>query len=198
MVELLAYTPDERWAFARDGEHIVLVRPPFLQDVAASDAEVERAVTIHGFIALERDFASRRALLDFLNEESVRVWNERAPSKDLPTLRAELLAAFSTADLDRHLERARKKIDTGKLDEAQTLLSRLLTAAALTHEHRHSIAAMLEQTQSARHEQEQLRRQAVKTAAPFRFQRGANDNFLRSARLARTGVFCPATSEGRR
>ncbi len=191
MLTLLAYTPDERWAFARDGERIVLVRPPFYQDVAASDTEVERAVTIHGFLALERDFASRRALLDFLSDESVRVWNERAPSKDLPTLRAEMLATFTIADLDRHLERARKKIGAGNLDEAQTLLSRLLKADALTRAQRDAIATMQEQAQIARQAQEQLRWRALTSAASPRFQRVANDNSFRSAIGAGVGVFCP-------
>lgn len=139
---LLAYTPDERWAFVRDGGRVALVRPPFYQDVAASDAEVERAVTVHGFLASGRDFADRRALLAFLSEESVRVWSARAPSKDLSSLRDDLLAAFTVADLDRHLVRAGKKIDAGRFDEAQTLLSRLLTAEALTREQRGAIAAM--------------------------------------------------------
>jgi hypothetical protein len=191
MVTLLAYTPDERWAFARDGERIVLLKPPFRQDVAASDAEVERAVTILGFLALERDFASRRALLDFLSEESVQAWKQRAPSKDLPTLRDEMLAAFTVADLDRHLARGRKKIAAGKLDEAQTLLSRVLTADALTYEQREAISGMLEQMQSIRHEQEQLRRQALKTAVSGRFRRAANDNALPRAEDASPGVLHP-------
>jgi hypothetical protein len=170
-VTLLAYAPDERWAYVRDGERIVLVRPPFHQDLAASDAEVERAVTIHGFVALDRSFAGRRALLDFLSDESVRVWNERAPSKDLPSLREELLAALTIADLDRHIERARKKIDAGTLDEAQTLLNRLLKADALTREQRDAIATMQEHLQSTRREQEQRRRQAIRPRASSRFPR---------------------------
>jgi len=191
MITLLAYTPDERWAFARDGERIVLVKPPFRQDVAASDAEVERAVTILGFLAVERDFASRRALLDFLSKESVRAWKKRAPSKDLPTLRDEMLAAFTVADLDRHLARGRKKIAAGKLDEAQTLLGRLLKANALTRQQLDAIAAMQEQVQSARREQEQLRRQELRTAAAARFPRAANDNALPSASDVRSGVLHP-------
>ncbi len=198
MITLLAYTPDERWAFARDGDRIVLVKPPYRQDVAASEAEIERAVTILGFLALERDFASRRALLDFLSEESVRAWKKRAPSKDLPTLRDEMLAAFTITDLDRHLARGRKKIAAGKLDEAQTLLRRVLTADALTHGQRDAIAAMMEQMQSIRHEQERLRQNALSTAASVRFQRGANDNSLRSASDLRGGILHPATAEGRR
>ncbi len=142
MLTLLAYAPDERWAFVRDGGRVVLVRPPFQNDVAASDAEVGRAVTVHGFVALERDFATRRALLDFLSDESVRVWRERAPPKGLDALRGDLLAVLTVADLDEHLARAQEKIDAGKQDDAQTVLSRLLTAAALTHEQRGAIAAL--------------------------------------------------------
>jgi hypothetical protein len=113
MLTLLAYAPDERWAFARDGCRVVLVRPPFQNDVAVSDAEVERAVTVLGFIALERNFASRRALLDFLGDESVRVWRERARAKDLDSLRRDLLAVLTATDLDKHIAHARQEIDAG-------------------------------------------------------------------------------------
>lgn len=196
MVTLLAYTPDERWAFVQDGGRVVLVRPPFHQDVVASEAEVERAVTIHGFVPLERDFPDRHALLDFLSKESVRVWNESAPSKNLPSLRDELLAAFTIVDLDRHLERAQKKLDAGKLDEAQTLLNRLLTAQAVTHPQRRAIAAMQEHVQSTRREQEQQRRRALRTAVQARFQRIAkcvsNDALARGAGGAGPAVLRPA------
>jgi hypothetical protein len=173
MLTLLAYTPDERWAFARDGGRVVLVRPPFQNDVAASDAEVERAVTVLGFIALERDFATRRALLDFLSDESVRVWRERTPPKDLDSLRRDLLAVLTATDLDEHIAHAQKKVDAGKLDEAQTSLSRLLTAAALTPLHRAAIAATQERAQSARRAQEEQRKQALRSVATARFKHAA-------------------------
>ncbi|MFT3769329.1 MAG: hypothetical protein QM820_28155 [Minicystis sp.] len=173
MSKLLAYAPDERWAFVQDGARTVLVRPPFHQDVAASAAEVERAVTVHGFIALERDFATRRALLEFLRDESVRVWNERAAPKNLAALRDDLLAALTVADLDRHIARAQKKVDDGKFDEAQTLLTRLLMANALNREQRGVIAGMQQRAQSARNQQEEQRRHALSSVARERFARAA-------------------------
>src|SRR5262245_51315847 len=121
MLTLLAYAPDERWAFVRDGGRVVLVRPPFQNDMAASDAEVGRAVTVLGFAALERDFNGRRALLDFLSEESVRVWRARAPAKDLDSLRRDLLAVLTAADIDEQIAHAQEEVEAGKLDEAQTL-----------------------------------------------------------------------------
>lgn len=171
MLTLLAYAPDERWAFARDGGRVVLVRPPFQNDVAASDAEVGRAVTVLGFVALERDFTSRRALLEFLSDESVRVWRERAPAKSLDSLRRDLLAVLTVTDLDEHIAHAEKKIDAGKLDDAQTLLSRLLTASALTPQHRAAIAAMQQRAQSAWREQEARRREALRALGAVRFMR---------------------------
>jgi hypothetical protein len=173
MVTLLAYAPDERWAFAREGDRVVLVRPPFHHDVATSEAEVERAVTVHGFVAIARDFATRRALLDFLGDESVRVWKERAPAKDLTSLRDDLLAALTVADLDRQIDRAGKKIDGGEHDEAQTLLNRLLTAAALTREHRTAIAGMQQRAQTARNEDEERRRRALRPLVSARYRRTA-------------------------
>ena len=183
MVTLLAYAPDERWAFVREGGRTVLVRPPFQQDVGASDAEVERAVTVHGFIALEREFATRRALLDFLGDESVRVWNERAVPKYLDALRDDLLAAFTIDDIDRQIDRARRKIDAGKLDEAEALLTRLLTAAALTLEHRAAIAVLQQGAQRARSEHAQRRKQALGALASEKFKRAT-----RAGPPARAGV----------
>jgi hypothetical protein len=196
MMTLLAYTPDERWAFVRDVNRIVLVRPPFRHDMPASEAEVERAVTIHGFVALERDFTDRRSLLDFLGSESVRAANERAPSRDLPALRDELLAAFTVADLDRHIERAQKKIDAGKLGEAQALLSRLVTAVAITHAQRRTIGALQERVQSTQLEQTQQRQSALRAAEPTRFRRAAKPPNKsadpRGSRDAEDGVLRPA------
>ena len=171
MPTLLAYAADERWAFVRDGGRIRLVRPPFTQDVAASEAEVERAVTVHGFVARERDFPTRRALLDFLDDESVRVWRERAAPKPIDALRDDLLAALTVTDLERQVDRARKKIDAGKHDQAQTLLSRLLAAAAITGEQRVAIATLLQDAQRARNEQEEQRRKALGALAPAKFAR---------------------------
>lgn len=110
MVTLLAYAPEERWTFVRDGDRIVLMRPPFQEDITASDAEVERAVTVHGWIALERDFATRQELVDFIGNESVRVWSDR-PTRSIESLRDALLARLTVADLDQQIERVGMSID---------------------------------------------------------------------------------------
>jgi hypothetical protein len=173
MLVLLAYAPDERWAFVREGDRVLLVRPPFQQDVVASEAEVERAVTILGFIADQRDFPARRALIDFLGDESVRAWQTRRAPKDVASLRSDLLATLTAADIDRQIERATRKIDAGKYDEGLTLLARLLTADALTRAQRDAIAARSEQAQRARSEQEEQRRLALRPLASTRFARAA-------------------------
>lgn len=148
MVTLLAYAPEERWTFVRDGDRIVLMRPPFQEDITASDAEVERAVTVHGWIALERDFATRQELVDFIGNESVRVWSDR-PTRSIESLRDALLARLTVADLDQQIERARRKIDDGRSDEVRVVLGRLLTAAALTSGQRSEIVAMQRQVDGA-------------------------------------------------
>jgi hypothetical protein len=94
VITLLAYDPGDLYAFVRDGEAVVHVRPPYDVDHPASTASVERAVTVHGFTALERDFDSREELLSFLGEESARWWRENASGGDLDlgSLRERLLS----------------------------------------------------------------------------------------------------------
>jgi hypothetical protein len=189
MITLLAYAPDERWAFARVDGRVVLVRPPFQQDLAASDAEVERAVTIHGFLALTRDFPTRRALLDFLGDESVRVWNARGAPPYLDALRRDLLASFTEADLDRQIARAQKKLDAREYDVALLLLTRLLTADALTRAQRDTIAGTQERAQAGRREQEDQRRRAVPRD---RFQRANRANPAAGALPDQSAALRPA------
>ncbi len=80
---------------------------------------------------------------------------------------------LTVVDLDEHIARARQKIDAGRHDEAQTLLSRLLTAAAITGEQRVAVATLLQHAQRARNEQEEQRRKALQALASARFERAA-------------------------
>lgn len=81
MLKLIAYTPDEKWAFIIEGNQVIFIRPPFSSEEMATKAEVERAVTIHGWIASEMEFNNRKALFAFLSEESIRVWKQHTENK---------------------------------------------------------------------------------------------------------------------
>src|SRR5688572_21651173 len=128
MLTLLAYAPDERWAYVQEGDRHLLLRPPYQQDLAVREADVERAVTVHGYATSDRTFATRRELFDFLSEESVRVWRAQNPPIDLSSLRDRLLDVLTVEDLDRQLTRAREKLDHGRTSDGQALLDRLSTA----------------------------------------------------------------------
>lgn len=90
-MRLLAYAADERWAYVLEGECHLLLRPN-RQDASVCKADVEYAVTVHGYTASDRDFATREELLEFLGAESVRVWRAHNPPIDLASLRESLLA----------------------------------------------------------------------------------------------------------
>jgi hypothetical protein len=129
---LLAYAADERWAFVREGDGTLLLRPPYDRDIAALDVDVERAVAEHGYTVSDRSFATRQELLDFLSDESVRVWREHNPSIHPDVLRKRLLDVLAAEDIDRHIARAQEKIDAGAAPEALAMLGLLGSAAALS------------------------------------------------------------------
>lgn len=173
MLKLLAYAPDERWAYVQEGDRCLLLRPPYHQDLAVREADVERAVTVHGYATSDHVFSTRRELFDFLGVESVRVWRENNPPLDLTALRERLLDGLTVEDLDRQLDRAKGRVDQGRASEALALLDRLGTARSLTHEQRRRIGEMRDHLR-ARAADETLRRQhAHRAPQESRFQRAA-------------------------
>lgn len=88
-ITLLAYAADERWAFVREGDELLLVRPSSA-DAAATPGDVERAVTQGGYTASGASFDSRTALATFLSDESVRAWRTNHPLISLADLRVQL------------------------------------------------------------------------------------------------------------
>lgn len=171
MLMLLAYAPDERWAYVQEGDRCFLLRPPYHQDLAVHDADVERAVTVHGYATSDRTFATRRALFDFLLDESVRVWRLHNPPVDPASLRARLLDVLSVDDLDRHITRALGKVHQGRAPEALALLDRLGTATALTLEQRQRIGAMRDDIRARTDEESRQRLSALRAELTTRFTR---------------------------
>lgn len=125
-MNLLAYLPEERWAYVHANTLTLLVRPGHA-DMEVLARDVFYAVLLHGWVGTERVFRSREDLLRFLEEESIR----SARRFELPSWKA-VLAAVGPEDLDRQIERAAAKIRTGDRSAACHLLRCLLEAPALT------------------------------------------------------------------
>jgi len=173
MLTLLAYAPDERWAYVQEGDRCLLLRPPYHQDLAVREADVERAVTVHGYATSDRTFATRRELFNFLRDESVRVWREHNPPVDLASLREKLLDVLSVEDLDRHITRAQGKFDQGRSRDALALLDRLGTAKALTHEQRLHIGEMRGHIRARADEEARQKLSALRAPLALKFPRAA-------------------------
>jgi len=71
MIQLLALAPEDGWAFARSGDRILLLRPPYVRrrHPAVDESVVTRAVAVEGFTAEDRVFADWPTLLAFLEEQ---------------------------------------------------------------------------------------------------------------------------------
>lgn len=142
-MKLLAYTPQERWAFVEDGDRILFVRPPFTTEEVVTRVAVERAVTVDGYLASERQFGDLAAIRVFLEGESVRVWKEQHQGQTLASLQADLLDALTEADIDRQLSRVQQRIDESKRQEALRLVTRLVAAKHATPEQRARLSTMM-------------------------------------------------------
>lgn len=117
-MRLLAYAADERWAYVLEGECHLLLRPN-RQDASVCKADVEYAVTVHGYMASDRDFATREELLGFLGAESVRVWRAHNPPIDDASLRERLLATRETDPAPGGRARGKKSKPT-KINDRQS------------------------------------------------------------------------------
>ncbi len=89
-MKLLAYTPEDRYAFFQDGDNILHTKPPHKEDSPAYEHEVEYAVTVHGFQVSNQEFETREALIKFLEDESVKAWRAQGPTRTLEELRADV------------------------------------------------------------------------------------------------------------
>ena len=193
MVQLIAYAPEDGWGFAREGESILLLKPPYGGDRIVVRAEdVERAVTVHGYLASNLRFNTERDLIQHLRDEVVRSW----PLKNTPEeLREDLLLLANPEEIDFYLKEAAAWLRDGRTSEVETLSNRLFTAKELTYPQRLRVAGLLETVRSQRYAERQ-----AKIASKFSRMRkkSAIGAPTRNDEDTEQGVLCPATAEGRR
>ncbi|MFS8070913.1 MAG: hypothetical protein ACMG6S_31485 [Byssovorax sp.] len=148
MVQLIAHAPEDGWAYAREGDSILLLRPPYQGNrLVVGLEDVERAVTVHGYLARDLRFKTERDLIQHLRDEVVRSWPVQGAPEEL---REDLLVLAETEEIDLYLDEATAWLDDGRTLEVEALSNRLFGAKALTYPQRQRIASLLEAIRAQR------------------------------------------------
>lgn len=126
MINLVALSPEDGWAFAHDDGQLVQLRPPYDEARPASEVDVVRSLGMDGFEARNREFRSWRELIAFLRQEIQR------------TRAADITPEEQARELVRFLESADEDVLLGFLDR----IEREYVAAGNHSQARSAIEAM--------------------------------------------------------
>ena len=132
MIRLLAFVPEDGWAYVQADGRISLIRPPYTstQRSAADLDTIEKAVGQHGFQAMDQEFSGWAELIQFLNDQVRQARASTGPVSTEETLRAEMLRLAPTGILSGYLDRVESQwLPTGQLDAAESLLQAMLAVA---------------------------------------------------------------------
>lgn len=112
MISLLAVALEDGWAFVGRDEEVLLVRPPYRQwsTSTVSESIVERAIQIHGFVPMKKDFTDWSSLVAFLKVQLVEARKNQGDT--LP----------DSAKIRELVQHAPKPILEGYLDRIQSEL----------------------------------------------------------------------------
>lgn len=132
MIELLAFAPEDGWAYIQTDAKVRLVRPPFTRESISvvQKESVVTALTRYGFVLPPegyQDFPNWSALFDFLRAQLVQALKAKGEwvADDSP---GEDLLAFAPPDkLREFLARTEAElIPNEKWDHAENLLLKML------------------------------------------------------------------------
>jgi len=200
MIQLLALAPDDGWAFARSGERILLLRPPYGKRPHPSVGEsvVARAVAVEGFAAEDRVFPDWPALFTFL-EERFLAGRTALPAALAPESVGRILRHAPHSALEGLLERIeRELLPDRQWDAAGELLVRFLTvdspALAADGDLRSRAAALLVRCQRARSAAGEMRRLVAVVDAPLAAKRYGLERVAGRAEEIRRDGFFPAAA----
>lgn len=72
-LEMLAIAPEDGWAFVKQGDKLMLLRPPYRKEnyYRVSEATLKQAVNYHGFIVEHGQFDDWKDLIHFLQTRLV-------------------------------------------------------------------------------------------------------------------------------
>jgi hypothetical protein len=74
MIKVLALDKSDGWVFGKDGDRILLMRPPYRMGEAqvVSEAVVARSVTHHGYVGSDLELPSWAEVVAFVRGEVTR------------------------------------------------------------------------------------------------------------------------------
>ncbi len=112
MIAVLALDRSDGWVFARDGEQILLLRPPYRLSEAhvVSETVVARSVTHHGYVACDRVLATWAEVVAFARGEVAR--QRAAEGRPLPEegVGRAFLRNAPASTVERFLERIQREL----------------------------------------------------------------------------------------
>ncbi len=134
MLKLLAIDKREGWAFVEDGDHMVLIRPPYQrQDQRfASPATLARAVQDGDFESQEREFVGWGSLIQFVKSQVVDHAKQQGRSLDAD-ISDELVAVAPRVFIERLVDTIERDLfPANEWAVAETLLLSLLLRSRVT------------------------------------------------------------------
>jgi hypothetical protein len=137
MIELIALSRTDGWAFVRIEGDVILIKPPYgRRHVShASESLVEKAVIGHGFAMVHRSYDDWPSLISFLRGEIEHARAELKIAMPDEEMMRELLADASDEILDRFLDRVEKELlPAGERDAALQALTTLISLDSVRHD----------------------------------------------------------------
>lgn len=134
MLELLAISREDGWGIVRDGQKLMLIRPPYdkinLQTV--NEESVEKAVLAFGFVMLEQEFQDWKSLVLFLNEQVRAARVAMGQDLDIERLRDEFMLVAPEDIIRTFLKEIENELlPNRQFDHAESLLTALLMATSV-------------------------------------------------------------------
>ncbi|MBZ5618263.1 MAG: hypothetical protein LAQ69_05925 [Acidobacteriia bacterium] len=129
MLELLAIAREDGWAFVRQDEQLMLVKPPYRQSNLARVSEeiLEKAVSVHGFEPIQQTYPGWAPLIQFLRAELSKVHESKLGILGDAELKFELLRDAPREILEDYLHRTESElIPNGEFSAALDLTTVLM------------------------------------------------------------------------
>ncbi len=134
MLEILAASLRDGWAFVREEKRVRLVRPPYrtAQCAEVSQETVQKAILTHGFTPLDKSFDAWPSLIKYLEDQLVETRKAAGyPEVDLEKVR-NLVGKAPNKVLQDYLHRVEKEfLPNGEFNAAESLLAQMLRSASV-------------------------------------------------------------------
>jgi hypothetical protein len=130
MLELLAYAPEDGWAFVRKDEKITLIRPPYVSanEALTDESKIEPAIRLYGFTASRETFNNWDELISFLRSEILKSRHKQGRPLLEPGMAGKHLLELAPPEiLMSFLERVEKELlPREEWDAAENVLMAML------------------------------------------------------------------------